>query len=194
MDNDIMLEKLKEQINSAFKDVKYPGDDKIASKGWYLEDEQLDGYVGRDREDVTVDFINDGHRVCTGFMTDEAFCYYLPTFLILCSEAAYDMDVFSEMIIGKLMLPLKEDNERLFKGLRENNISCDEAGIYPKNESEIQYDQFKFLSFVKMLSIEQREAIYSFLVFYENKYRDGSAGVALRRFWNDLRKQDFNLG
>ena len=178
---------LKEQITNAFREVKYPGDDKIAIKEWYLKAEALDGYVGKKREDLTIDFINNGHRECTSFMTKEAFYYYLPTFMILCAESAYEMDIFSDRIIGKLTLPREEDHQRVLKFLNEEEgVKSEDAYIFPSNEDELKSAQYEFICFVKGLSKEQRQAIISFLQFFKDKYKDSMADAALDRFWGKL--------
>lgn len=189
------LDELKEKIINAFRGVEYPGDDKIAIKKWYLNAESLDGYVGRRREDVSVDFINGGHRDCTSFMTQEAFYYYLPAFLILCLESAYEMDIFPEYIIRKLMPLLEVDYIRVLNYLREEEgIMPENANIFPSNQNELQREQFGFVSFIKMLSKEQREVIYDFLRSYENIYKDGMGQTALDRFWEDFKNRNFSFG
>ncbi len=194
MDAEIIdFDTLKLKITNAFAEVDYPGDDKIAIKQWYLTDEDLDGYVGRQRENVTVDFINDGHRVCTTFMTNEAFHYYLPVFLILCAEYAYDMDVFSERIIGRLTPQVQDDYLKLVDCLEELGLTLENAGIFPSNEEELEVAQREFLSLIQCLTKPQREAVYLFLVYYENKYKDIDARNALSRFWNDCKDHNFEL-
>lgn len=189
----LTLDTLKIIINKAFADVRYPGDDKIAIKQWYLTDEDLDGYVGRQRENVTVDFINDGHRVCTTFMTNEAFHYYLPVFLILCAEYAYEMDVFSERIIGRLTPRVQDDYLKLVDCLEELGLTLENAGIFPSNEEELEGAQCKFLSLIQCLTKPQREAVYLFLVYYEHKYQDRNARNALSRFWSDFKDHNWKI-
>ena len=140
------LKELKEKISNAFHDVKYPGDDKIAIKTWYLDDERLDGYVGLKREHVTVGFINDGHRDCTSFMTDEAFHYYLPAFLIICAEAGDTTDIFAEYIIQKLMPPLESDHTRLLTAIRKEAVTSEEVNVY---SGKLEIEKNKFYLFIK---------------------------------------------
>lgn len=181
---------LRKMLFDAFHDVEYPGDEKIAIKEWYLHDENLEGYIGRKREQVTIDFINDRHRHCTSFMTDAAFCYYLPAFLSICAEASDETDIFAEYVIKKLMPPLESDYERLFGILQEEGMTLEDVGIYP---GKLEIEKHKFCSFVKMLSIKQRKAIYEFLLFYEIKYANGMGKAALVRFWEDFKDHDFKF-
>jgi len=194
MNSQIILSELKEKIIAAFNVVEYPGDDKIAIKQWYLDAEHLDGYVGRKRENVTVDFINDGHRQCTTFMTQEALRYYLPVYLILCAEHALDMDIFSDEIIMYLTPPIKEDYEKILEFVQEEfGETPEEACIFPSNHDELEVAQNEFFSFIKMLSKEQREVVYYFLVYYEGKYQDGDGKEALDRFWEEFKDHDFEF-
>lgn len=182
------LAELKKELFDAFRDVEYPGDDKIAIKEWYLRDELLEGYIGLKKEQVTIDFINNGHRDSTSFMTDVAFCYYLPAFLSICAEASDKTDIFPEYVIRKLMPPSESDYKGLLLFLKEEGIPIEDVGWFP---GKLENEQNAFCSFIKMLSIEQREAIYNFLVFYEHKYHNRMGTVALMRFWNLFKKCNF---
>jgi len=194
--DELALDELKEKIIWAFKDVAYPGDDKIAIKQWYLDDENLIGYVGRKKEDVTVDFINDGHRHCTTFMTERAIHYYMPAFLILCAEYAEDMDVFSSYILDKFIPPLMADEDyqevlaEYVKDIRVCGETLD-TPVYSRDKDKLMTARLEFFSFVSVLSKEQREAVYYFLVYYENKYGYGEGRTALNRFWKKFKDQGF---
>ncbi len=159
-DRDERLQRLKEEIEGAFRDIPYPGDDNIAAnkRDEYLED--LAKFKGKHWRDLTFEFLVPfGSH--TAFFTTEAFRFYLPAFLIISAEFYYESDSLSVITIGDLVLPFEGECE--------------------------PWEIDRFHKRFDSLTAKQKRAIKSFLEFirdtypYDPIYNDHL--VALERYW-----------
>jgi len=158
------LQQLKDEIECAFQDIPYPGDDNIAAnkRDEYLE--RLAEFKGKHWKDLTFEFLVPKHSSMI-FFTTEAFQFYLPAFLIVSAEFYYESDALSVNTIRDLVLPDGGKYERW----KEN---CDEF-----------YKRFE------PLNAGQKKAIRSFLEFIRDMYlypEDTLCNnhlIALERYW-----------
>ena len=157
------LQQLKNEIEQAFKDIPYPGDDNIAVN---KRDEDLEGlaeFKGKHWKDLTFEFLVPYHKSSTHFFTPEAYQFYLPAYLMVAAEYYFESDVLSDYIIKDLMLPCEGKYEKWQR-------NCDEF-----------YQRFE------PLNAEQKRAIKSFLEFIRDMYsKDIPCDdhlLALERYW-----------
>lgn len=88
---------LREQIAHAFADVPYPGDDNIGYSHEDYESESITQWLrGRHWSELRLDSLLE-HNGSLLFMTDEAYRYYLPAYLLACLEDAPDM-VYEDLL------------------------------------------------------------------------------------------------
>ncbi|PIS46441.1 MAG: hypothetical protein COT17_08520 [Elusimicrobia bacterium CG08_land_8_20_14_0_20_51_18] len=83
--NDPEALKLKAEIEEAFADVPYPGDDNIANSGIFEDAEVTGHFKGikwQDYKDNPSQFLNGRLSGDSFFLTNEAFHYYLPLYMI----------------------------------------------------------------------------------------------------------------
>ncbi|MHC4692285.1 MAG: DUF6714 family protein [Planctomycetota bacterium] len=162
-DRDERLQRLKDEIEGAFRDIPYPGDDNIAANKRDEYEEGLAEFKGKHWKDITFEFLVPYHKSSAHFLTPEAYRFYLPAYLMVVAEYYYESDALSGNIIRDLVLP----DEGKYEKWKRN---CDEF-----------YERFE------PLNAEQKRAIRSFLEFirdvypYDPIYNDHV--VALERYW-----------
>lgn len=91
-------------VSIAFASARYPGDDRIVppDRDWDWESQEIkQAFRGRRWEDAGVDFLCPTHRTDLGFLTPEAFAYYLPAFLIAATEIK-TADVLIDSLLWQL--------------------------------------------------------------------------------------------
>jgi len=74
--------RIAEKIRAAFADVAYPGDDKIAVVSENDSKLAYDSFVGKDWRQLDISFFGQSRSSGIHYLTDEAFVYYLPAYLL----------------------------------------------------------------------------------------------------------------
>lgn len=107
-----------EAIGAAFRDVVYPGDDRIVSpyEGDLERESIRDTLKGRHWRDVSFDEL-DKLRTALPLLSPEGFRFYLPAFMIYCASDFYRADVASHNVIRSITLPLVSDFEKRKRGM-----------------------------------------------------------------------------
>lgn len=157
---------LKATIRRVFSSAEYPGDDHIAYGGEdHLEGQQVaEHFRGKQWSDIDLAFIRGYDEfadasACLSFMTDEAFRYYLPAFLLVTLEDFADAGLVAATTVSKLA-PWRDESDEAMKSFVERRLS----GFTPA----------------------QREAIGKFLEHMSDTHRDDLEGDELDRalsFW-----------
>src|SRR5690348_7639431 len=88
-------------IEGAWKDVPYPGDDKIFTQDSYDDEDIVNYFRGTTWHDHEATALR-GHSSAFTFFTPEAFRYWLPAFMIAAIEAPEEADVVLERISASL--------------------------------------------------------------------------------------------
>ncbi len=153
-------------VRQAFAGTEYPGNDKILYDNNCRHSECIKAYNafsdtswdGLDNE--TVRSLYD----IFPFITDAAFRYFLPRFLILCLEDIDEADTITSSVITWLTPP----SER-------NNIDFPIEDYISDDEWQNQY----FDSFTH----RQRHCIAGFLMLIRDQYLDPNADQALKTAW-----------
>jgi hypothetical protein len=157
------LQRLKDEIERAFRDIPYPGDDNIAFNKRDEDLERLAEFKGKHWKDLTFEFLVPSHYSSMTFFTTEAFQFYLPAYLVVAAEYYFESDALSINIIRDLVLPYEGKYEKWQR-------NCDEF-----------YKRFK------PLNAEQKRAIKSFLEFIRDMYSEdipcNDHLLALERYW-----------
>jgi len=164
-ERDERLQRLKDEIEGAFRDMPYPGDDNIAANKRDECEEGLAAFKGKHWKDITFEFLVPNLKSSATFFTPEAYRFYLPAYLMVVAEYYFESDALSVNIIKDLVLP----DEGKYEKWKRN---CDEF-----------YERFE------PLNTEQKRAIKSFLEFTIDMYmyRDATLCndniLALERYW-----------
>ena len=97
MKNNTLIEKIRE----AFKDTKYPGDEKIVTNfdTYDLTQEMWQAFKSKHWRDITADQVEDW-RLDLGNFTAQGFYFYLPAFLIAALDEEDPKDVGSYLIFS----------------------------------------------------------------------------------------------
>jgi hypothetical protein len=147
-------ESLKRQIESAFTDTKYPGDNNIVPYNidCYSEySEVKDAFLGKDWRESSPDLILDNSYHGFNFFTKEARCFYLPAYMNA-SLTFYAKDLYgeaatiAESIVFTFSLPGASK-------IRHNPNAVND-----------------FLDFVKNFSASQGEAILGFFEYLKEEH------------------------
>lgn len=93
------------QIYANFENTSYPGDNYI---GVHRIDE---GFKGKIWKDISIPLLL-SHRDDLGSLTPEAFCYYLPAFLLAVLQSAAVLDSFPENFLEYLIPPKSVSYDR----------------------------------------------------------------------------------
>jgi hypothetical protein len=158
--------RLVQDIENAFTNSSYPGDDNLVydntTKYWDVYKTKQD-FLGKHWKDLSIDTINN-HRDDLPAFTIEAFCFYLPAFLI--ASISYPIaliDVLPDNLIS--------------------NLAPHEDSNYP-NEN--------LSTLVEILTSQQKKLVMDFLLWYRDKYvleelrRFHQNLERAIRFWADL--------
>src|SRR5579859_2030598 len=102
---EIADKKLLEEIERAFSNSQYPGDDNLvydnSANAWPDVVITKADLRGKHWKDLTIETIN-YHRDDLPALTPTAFCFYLPAFLIACISYSDTVDVLPENLIYSL--------------------------------------------------------------------------------------------
>ena len=157
---------LKEKILEAFADVSYPGDDQLVTHSDCFERDAIRTFFkGKHWRDINLEWLNREYSqdpsACLGFMTPQAFRYYLPAYLLISIDNFTESDVIPEATVWKLTAP-------------------EHAGS----------DMDRFMERMEGLTKKQVQAIRTFLEFWKAEHvqdhesRNDSV-IALQRYWNN---------
>lgn len=159
--------RLKEEIQEAFADVPYPGDDQLVTHTDYFERDAIKTFFkGKDWRDINIEWLSHEYpqdpSACLGFMTPQAFRYYLPAYLLVSIDNLPESDVTPETTVWALTAP-------------------ETPGP----------DMDRFVARMDGLTKRQAQAIKSFLEFRKAEYADDPEHrndpiIALERYWNKV--------
>ncbi len=108
-------EELIDEIQSAFENTVFPNNEN-PSDSYGLEAEEINElFSGKHWKEITDDFINQNVYVELAFMTEEAFCFFLPAYMIYALRYyKHDQDVESaDHILQRTTFGL--DNQSLIR-------------------------------------------------------------------------------
>ena len=133
--NEDNLERVKEKIWDAFKDAKYPGDDKIVYDNDDLDCMKMKSFLkGKDWRDVSSEILmKDTSSIF--YLSNDGLYYFIPSYIMASLNENIKIDVIYDYTIRSLTPPSGMEN----------------------------WDDFSNLS--SKLTIKQKEAIHSFLNF-----------------------------
>lgn len=152
---DEMSAKIVQETQIAFADIQYPGDDRLVESSGYWELEKLaEQFRGKNWKEVPVTTIN-RYRFCLSFFTPEAFCYYLPAFILAVRLFPDEVDTLPDNVYYRLTPP-EQDGTQMDKLIRIANILN-----LPQKEVVKQFIQL-YLIEEPSSSIPQRERITKF--------------------------------
>jgi hypothetical protein len=122
-----------QEIDKAFKDTPYPGDDRIVTAYRDYEDESLSDFVGKDWRDTGIDLLcpascPNKHSSSLCFMTPEAFVYYLPAYMTVSVSHYEELDLLPNNVIYGLTPSSLGDAIRL-KQLQELEDGLTKEGM-----------------------------------------------------------------
>lgn len=105
-------EKIRKQIEKAFHDDEYPQKEELSRFKYYqgitcLESQYVDEFLYRlDWRDLTLDSLVNSYKgdftALHNFLTDQAFRYYLPAFLVIILESYEESDLLADNIVSVL--------------------------------------------------------------------------------------------
>ncbi|MEP7285703.1 MAG: DUF6714 family protein [Chloroflexota bacterium] len=158
--------KLLQDIEDAFSNLAYPGDDNIVYDNHDADPDVIDtrtDFRGKHWKELSIDIIND-HRDDLSYLTSEAFCFYLPAFLIASISYPTELiDVLPDNLISRLTPRV-----------------------------EIPTSNAKFMAIVDILSPQQRKVVAAFLQWYTNSIFPEEIRVfdinltKATKFWKDI--------
>jgi hypothetical protein len=112
-------EELQEAICSEFGKLQYPGDSSLVhnSDDWESA-ELLKDFLGKKWKDLTIDLIVPKHGNDLFLLTNEAYRYYLPGFMLLMLNSFYESDILADAVISSLN-PFFSELDRFLKRISE---------------------------------------------------------------------------
>lgn len=105
---------LAQQISQAFSDSSYPGDDNI-SVPTYDDEGTTEYFKGRKWFGHSVEDLR-RHSSSLTFFTNEAFCYFVPAYMLAVIEDAEAADVIIDHLWSDLSPPKNDINRPSFQG------------------------------------------------------------------------------
>lgn len=135
------------------------------------------------------------HNSALGFLTDDAFRYYLPTYMLLLINNLYESDIVASSVVSQLTLPFEADQKCLMDYISKNN------NIHERKDefilTELRNSTKIADSFIKKMNEftpQQGKCILNFLQYlsdeYPEYYDESEPKIAIDRYWfkysNDL--------
>ncbi len=128
------------------------------------------------------------HNSALGFLTDDAFRYYLPTYMLLLINNLYESDIVASSVVNQLTLPLEADQKCLIDYISKNsNIheGKDEFILTElKNSTKIADS---FIKRMNGFTQQQGKCILNFLQYlsevYPEYYDESEPKIAIDRYW-----------
>lgn len=156
----ILQERTVRQINDAFANVTYPGDDNIAydQSGNHIECSQVARrFRGKHSRNLTADFLRKNADAIF-FFSPAAYAFFLPAFLRASVEDFERADVVPSNVVVSL------------------------------SPSLLQWTPEQFGRHVENLTVSQRKAVAAFLKYLDAERADhfplGDPKIALEEFWS----------
>lgn len=128
------------------------------------------------------------HNSALGFLSDTAFCYYLPAYMHLLLDDIIEADSVASAVVRQLTLPLEVDQLRLTAFLarsQNTNKALDDFLL-----GELANSTENVASFIRRMSKmtrEQGRCINDFLLtlsqLYPDYYDENEPIIASRRYW-----------
>lgn len=109
-DTSFDAENLRLEIEAAFADTKYPGDDRLVydNSGYHLEcNEIAAAFRGKDWRELSVEMLR-YHAQSLAFMTPEAYRFYLPAYLIAAALHYDEADIIPDAVVFNLIPPSED--------------------------------------------------------------------------------------
>jgi hypothetical protein len=95
----------KRQIQNAFAEILYPGDENLVASDDDPEGSEIAAaFAGRDWKEITTEQLR-AHGYALPLFTPAAFRYYLPAYMIGCTDAYYDVGAALDGVIFNLTPP-----------------------------------------------------------------------------------------
>jgi hypothetical protein len=194
MNKDIVIE----AIRKAFEPEQYPGDENLAYTG--QDDYEIDlikqNFAGHPWQNLDKDFMV-GNRDSIHFFSKHAFKYYLPAFMIAIIEDFDKLDDLPDIIIGKLLVPEREDIIKIYDAAKsyptipglENQLTNDEYDeLKEAMLNTFERDKQETYELLNEFNDEQCNAIKIFLEYmqkYESElFESNNPKIVLERYWN----------
>ena len=144
-------------------------------------------FIGKDWSNVNkADIVY--HNSALGFLTDSAFRYYLPAYMLLLLEDIAEADILGSAVVRQLTLPLEVDNLRLMNFLSKSqntNKGLEDFLIEELRNSTINVGIF--IRRMDKFNNEQGKCINTFLLYlnqsYPNYYDENEPLIASQRYW-----------
>ena len=128
------------------------------------------------------------HNSALGFLSDTAFCYYLPAYMHLLLDDIVEADIVASAVVRQLTLPLEVDKLRLTAFLarsQNTNKALDDFLL-----GELANSTENVASFIRRMSKmtqEQGRCINNFLLtlsqLYPDYYDENEPIIASQRYW-----------
>lgn len=184
-----------DRISKRFHETAYPGDEHIVydNSGQILECVDIKAaFHGKAWKKIPWQLLVEQNSGLS-FFTPEAFCYYLPAYLVAIVERYDEVDVLPGVVVDHLTLPSAHDTLRKIDHFRSHADSVDSAETHQEImkflDAELGRSDGKIHDFVERVSRFNRaqgQAIKSFLEhmnsFYADDLFDGPA-IAIERYW-----------
>ena len=159
---DVLRQNVAKQIEEAFADTPYPGDNNI---GWGCgsEGKEFEEVVrGKHWKDLTLDFIIK-HRSNIHCMTTDGFRFYLPAFLLAIVWHWEEVDTLPIGVFRSLTPPDYVDAERIFQLFPNlNNISS--------ISDDVDEQMYHFIRQIRVFSMAEKSAVKLFLETYPDLF------------------------
>jgi hypothetical protein len=123
-----------------------------------------------------------------GFLTDEAFCYYIPAYLLLLLQDLRAADILASSVIRHLTLPVEVDAIFLANFLAQSGNLTNDLSKFLQEELRNSSSRVGgFIQRMKRFTQPQGEAINEFLKFlaeqHADYYDEGEPSIARTRYW-----------
>ncbi|MBC8100889.1 MAG: hypothetical protein H7Y11_15725 [Armatimonadetes bacterium] len=158
------MKTLVNKIEMVFEPIKYPGDTLITytNDPYHLEAVEIaQALQGKHWKSLTNQELR-YHAASLSFFTPQAFCFYLPAYMIASITGYKLTDILTQSLVGNLTMPTKP-----------------EASIA------------RFLANVAPLSTMQSKAVLDYLEYtratHGEDFSDRSINRAINRYWNRYR-------
>jgi hypothetical protein len=173
-------------IVTSFSTSKRPGAEKLVSgtSGEAITTKNI--FIDKRWNEInTADIIR--HNSALGFLTDEAFRYYLPAYMLLLLNKMEEADTLATNVVYHLTLPLEVDQHILLHFLSQSNNTNEGLEKFLLNElKNSTKNAGAFIRRMNGFTHHQGECINSFLLFLNksfSEYYDGQPQMASDRYW-----------
>jgi hypothetical protein len=180
-------EEIIKEIRSVFRIQPKPvsGNLVLGSSGEAVETKQI--FINKDWTEINQSDIVQ-HNSALGFLSHEAFQYYLPAYMMLLLNDIIEADIVASNVVNQLTLPLEVDKLRLMNFLANSRNNYQELEDFLLEELRNSTDNVAyFIERMDGFTIEQGKCINNFLIGLDNIYPDyfdeGESIIASKRYW-----------